>query len=172
MKRFNLYPLAVVLAAGLIWSACTQDGAPVSPVSSDSVDSPVALAKPAGPPGLEVKPQYRVPTGKNGERLTVFVFYANGMFIVFTNGVGLDHDEIRTGNAMILDPNGIIMTESTAVDSDMVITELRRDALEGTLGRMHTRTRTPELYETLVEESKAVDTREARNALTKNSRIV
>jgi predicted amidohydrolase len=29
----------------------------------------------------------------------------NGLFLVYSNGVGLD-DEIRTGNAMILDPYG------------------------------------------------------------------
>ncbi len=30
----------------------------------------------------------------------------NGLFLVFSNGVGVDDDEIRTGNAMILDPTG------------------------------------------------------------------
>ncbi len=28
----------------------------------------------------------------------------NGLFLVFSNGVGIDDDEVRTGNAMILDP--------------------------------------------------------------------
>ena len=28
----------------------------------------------------------------------------NGLFLIFSNGVGVDDDEIRTGNAMILDP--------------------------------------------------------------------
>ena len=30
----------------------------------------------------------------------------NGLFLIFSNGVGVDDDEIRTGNAMILDPYG------------------------------------------------------------------
>jgi len=32
----------------------------------------------------------------------------NGMFIVFSNGVGRDDDEVRTGNAMLVDPFGRI----------------------------------------------------------------
>lgn len=30
----------------------------------------------------------------------------NGLFLVFSNGIGVDDDEIRTGNSMILDPYG------------------------------------------------------------------
>ncbi len=30
----------------------------------------------------------------------------NGSFVVFSNGVGQDDNEVRTGNAMILDPYG------------------------------------------------------------------
>ena len=30
----------------------------------------------------------------------------NGLFLIFSNGVGMDDNEVRTGNAMILDPYG------------------------------------------------------------------
>ena len=36
----------------------------------------------------------------------------NGMFLIFSNGVGLDDDEVRTGNAMIIDCYGRILTET------------------------------------------------------------
>lgn len=36
----------------------------------------------------------------------------NGLFILFANGVGVDDDEIRTGNAMILDPYGRTLAET------------------------------------------------------------
>jgi predicted amidohydrolase len=36
----------------------------------------------------------------------------NGIFLVFANGIGIDDDEIRTGNSMILDPYGRILSES------------------------------------------------------------
>jgi len=31
------------------------------------------------------------------------------MFLIFSNGVGIDGDEVRTGNAMILNPYGEIL---------------------------------------------------------------
>ncbi|MHC4325248.1 MAG: nitrilase-related carbon-nitrogen hydrolase, partial [Planctomycetota bacterium] len=37
----------------------------------------------------------------------------NGLFLIFSNGIGIDGDEIRTGNAMILDPYGRILTETS-----------------------------------------------------------
>ncbi len=33
----------------------------------------------------------------------------NGMFILFSNGVGLDNGEVRTGNAMIIDPMAALL---------------------------------------------------------------
>src|SRR6266581_1137789 len=36
----------------------------------------------------------------------------NGMFLLFSNGIGPDDDEIRTGNAMVLDPYGDVIAES------------------------------------------------------------
>ena len=33
----------------------------------------------------------------------------NGMFLIFSNGVGIDGYEVRTGNAMILNPYGEIL---------------------------------------------------------------
>lgn len=99
--------------------------------------------------------------------------YDNGMFHIFSNGVGLDHDEVRTGNAMIIDPNGIVLSESRSIDSDMAIAQIDRNSLQGTLGRMHMKTRNPELYSTLVRESAdRMDSRSARNELTQNSQIV
>jgi predicted amidohydrolase len=35
----------------------------------------------------------------------------NGLFLLFSNGVGADDDEVRTGNAMILDPYGRIIVK-------------------------------------------------------------
>src|SRR5881227_189735 len=48
----------------------------------------------------------------------------NGMFLLFSNGIGVDDDEIRTGNAMVLDPYGEIIAESRALGDDMVVADL------------------------------------------------
>lgn len=70
----------------------------------------------------------------------------NGMFLVFSNGVGVDDDEIRTGNAMIIDPYGRILAETWKSDDDMVVTDLDKTLLDQTTGRRWITTRRPELY--------------------------
>lgn len=73
----------------------------------------------------------------------------NGMFVVFSNGVGVDDDEIRTGNAMIIDPYGRILAETWKADDDMVIADLDLSLIEGSTGRRWISTRRPELYDML-----------------------
>jgi len=89
----------------------------------------------------------------------------NGLFIAFSNGVGVDGDEIRTGNAMILDPYGRILAETWKADDEIVIADLDPALLQGTLGDMFLRTRRPELYGPLTERTGLeVDVRKARFA--------
>lgn len=70
----------------------------------------------------------------------------NGVFLVFANGVGVDDDEIRTGNSMILDPYGRILAETTEPGPDMVITDLHAEVLEQSTGRSWIQARRPDLY--------------------------
>ena len=73
----------------------------------------------------------------------------NGLFLVFSNGVGIDDDEIRTGNAMILDPYGRILAESAKAGDDMVVADLDASLLEKATGRLWLQARRPGLYEEL-----------------------
>jgi predicted amidohydrolase len=70
----------------------------------------------------------------------------NGVFLIFSNGVGVDDDEIRTGNAMILDPYGRILAETWKAGNDMVIADLDASLLEDSTGRMWIKARRPDLY--------------------------
>lgn len=75
----------------------------------------------------------------------------NGLFVVFSNGVGQDEDEIRTGNAMILDPYGEIVRESTALEDDLVVADLDLDLVATSSGRRWLTGRRPELYAVLAK---------------------
>jgi len=87
----------------------------------------------------------------------------NGLFLVYSNGVGVDDNEIRTGNAMILDPYGRILAETWKADDDMVIADLDASLLEVSTGRRWIKTRRPELYEPLtVPTGLEQDTRTVR----------
>jgi predicted amidohydrolase len=87
----------------------------------------------------------------------------NGMFLLFSNGIGPDDDEIRTGNAMILDPYGEIIAESRATGDAMVVADLDASLLEMSSGRRWLRARRPELYGSLaVRTGKEKGTRSVR----------
>ncbi len=73
----------------------------------------------------------------------------NGLFLLFANGVGLDDEEVRTGNAMILDPYGRILAESSALEDDLVVADLDLTLLPLSTGRRWIRGRRPELYGSL-----------------------
>jgi predicted amidohydrolase len=73
----------------------------------------------------------------------------NGLFLVFSNGVGVDDDEIRTGNAMILDPYGRILAETGKAADDMVVADLDASLLEKATGRLWMQARRPALYDEL-----------------------
>jgi predicted amidohydrolase len=75
----------------------------------------------------------------------------NGLFLIFSNGVGRDEDELRTGNAMILDPYGRIVAESAAIEDDMVVADLNLDLIPTSSGQRWMRGRRPDLYTILTE---------------------
>ncbi|MFM2483282.1 nitrilase family protein [Celerinatantimonas sp. YJH-8] len=75
----------------------------------------------------------------------------NGMFLIFSNGVGLDMDEVRTGNAMILSPYGEILAETQSIEDDLVIADLKASELDRCTGRRWIRGRRPDLYGPLTQ---------------------
>jgi len=89
----------------------------------------------------------------------------NGVFLVYANGVGLDDDEVRTGNAMILDPYGDILVETWQAADTMVAAELDPELLPMSTGRRWIKTRRPELYGLLCRSTgQELDTRTVRFA--------
>ncbi|WP_459177320.1 nitrilase family protein [Ewingella americana] len=75
----------------------------------------------------------------------------NGIFILFSNGIGADDDEVRTGNAMILDPYGRIIEETDAADDVMVTAVLDLSLIPLSTGRRWIYGRRPDLYHILTE---------------------
>lgn len=87
----------------------------------------------------------------------------NGLFLIFSNGVGVDDDEVRTGGSMILDPYGRILTETNAAGDDMVIADLDPTLLEQATGRLWIKARRPELYPPLAQRTgRERDTRQVK----------
>ena len=77
----------------------------------------------------------------------------NGMFLVFANGIGVDDDEIRTGNSMILDPFGLNLAESRKACDDLVVAQLCASLIEQSTGRSWIQARRPDLYGQITERT-------------------
>ena len=74
----------------------------------------------------------------------------NGPFLVFGNGVGVD-EEVRTGNAMILDPYGEILAETCKAPDARVVADLDPGLLDLCTGGRWIKARQPLLYGPLTE---------------------
>lgn len=77
----------------------------------------------------------------------------SGMFVAFSNGVGVDDDEIRTGNAMVLDPYGRVLAETWKARDEVVTADCDLSLLEHATGRLWMQARRPELYGMLAQRT-------------------
>ena len=75
----------------------------------------------------------------------------NGLFLIFSNGVGLDDGEGRTGNAMILDPYGRVLCETSVAGEAILVTDLVAELRNRCTGVRWLQARRPELYEDLAK---------------------
>ena len=112
----------------------------------------------------QIEKEFRGPNGRGWlMRWLPSRAHDNGIFIVFSNGVGLDDDEVRTGNAMIIDPYGRILEETWKAGDAMVVADLDMDLLATSSGRRWMRGRRPELYrEIAIPSGDEISVREAR----------
>ncbi len=77
--------------------------------------------------------------------------WENGVYAVFTNAVGIDEQEVRNGNAMILDPFGESLVECHTLGDDVVVGLCTAEKLGASSGRRYIRARRPDLYAKLIE---------------------
>ena len=136
-----------------------------SPRAMGAIDPELWLRRNESNEAMEmIKAEFRGPKGRGWlMRWLPARAHDNGMFLIFSNGVGVDDDEVRTGNAMVLDPYGETLAESFSVDDDMVIADLDASVLPTSSGRRWLQARRPELYEPLtIPTGNERDTRSVR----------
>lgn len=133
-----------------------------SPEAMGRIDPALWLNRHDDPAAIEAA--FRGPKGRGWlMRWLPARAHDNGLFLLFSNGVGLDDDEVRTGNAMILDPYGRILEETGKAGDDMVVAELDADLLDMCTGQRWLRGRRPELYDPLTARTgRELDPRAAR----------
>ena len=75
----------------------------------------------------------------------------------------IDGDEVRTGNAMILNPYGEILAETWAAADKMIVADLEAEHMRMNIGMRWIQSRRPDLYESLAKPTgREMDTRTVR----------
>ncbi len=72
--------------------------------------------------------------------------YDNGVYVVFSNPIGMDDDQLKNGCSMILDPYGDILEECSSLGDDVVTATLTPEKLTRAGGYRYIMARRPELY--------------------------
>jgi predicted amidohydrolase len=76
--------------------------------------------------------------------------YDNGVYVIFSNPIGMDDDQLKNGCSMILDPFGGILAECRKLGDDWVKATLSPDALTRAGGNRYIKARRPDLYRNII----------------------
>lgn len=76
--------------------------------------------------------------------------YDNGVYIIFSNPIGMDDDQVKGGGSMILDPFGDTLAECRSLGDEVVVAECTADKIDKASGRRYRNARRPELYRDII----------------------
>ena len=76
--------------------------------------------------------------------------YDNGVYVVFSNAIGMDDDQLKNGCSMILDPFGDILSECRSFDDSFTTATLTAEKLTQAGGYRYRKARRPGLYRNII----------------------
>jgi predicted amidohydrolase len=76
--------------------------------------------------------------------------YDNGIYVVFSNPVGMDDDQLKNGCSMIIDPFGDIIAECRTLGDDFVSATIVPEKLSQSGGSRYIKARRPDLYREII----------------------
>lgn len=76
--------------------------------------------------------------------------YDNGIYVVFSNPIGMDDDQLKNGCSMIIDPYGDIIAECRTLGDDSVSAILTLEKLKQSGGYRYIKARRPDLYKNII----------------------
>jgi predicted amidohydrolase len=79
--------------------------------------------------------------------------YDNGVYVVFSNPIGMDHDQLKNGCAMIIDPFGDVIAECRTLGDDFVSAIAIPEKLTQAGGYRYIKARRPELYRDIIGQA-------------------
>lgn len=78
--------------------------------------------------------------------------YDNAVYVVFSNPIGMDDDQLKNGCSMILDPFGDIVAECRKLDNDMATATFYEEKLKQAGGYRYRKARRPDLYGAILSQ--------------------
>ena len=79
--------------------------------------------------------------------------YDNGIYVVFSNPIGMDDDQLKNGCSMIIDPFGDIIAECRTLGDDFVSATLTPEKLTQSGGYRYIKARRPDLYKDIIGQA-------------------
>lgn len=76
--------------------------------------------------------------------------YDNACYVVFSNPIGMDDDQLKNGCSMIIDPFGDVIAECRKLDNDFAIANITPEKLTQAGGYRYKKARRPELYKDII----------------------
>jgi predicted amidohydrolase len=76
--------------------------------------------------------------------------YDNGVYVVFSNPIGMDDDQLKNGCSMIIDPFGDVLAECRQLGDDIAIATLGPQKIKMAGAYRYKMARRPELYGTII----------------------
>src|SRR5215831_8363406 len=76
--------------------------------------------------------------------------YDNAIYAVFSNPIGMDDDQLKSGCSMVVDPFGDVVAECRSFDDDIAIALCTPEKLEQAGGYRYIEARRPALYRDIV----------------------
>ncbi len=76
--------------------------------------------------------------------------YDNGIYVVFSNPIGMDDDQLKNGCSMIIDPFGDILAECRELGDDIALATCTPEKLQQAGGYRYRQARRPELYKAIL----------------------
>ncbi|PZR35122.1 MAG: nitrilase [Azospira oryzae] len=76
--------------------------------------------------------------------------YDNGIYVVFSNPIGMDDDQLKNGCSMIIDPFGDIIAECHELDNQVTTAVITPEKITKSGGHRYIEARKPELYKNII----------------------
>ena len=79
--------------------------------------------------------------------------YDNAVYVIFSNPIGMDDDQLKNGCSMILDPFGDILAECRSFEDSFEIATIVSEKLTQAGGHRYLQARRPDLYRDIFNQS-------------------